>query len=78
MPYNVNLAELTYLDIKEAMESGYETVVFAVGSHEQHGPCLPVLTDALLGDELALSMAKKLVKALKGPTINVGCSEHHI
>jgi creatinine amidohydrolase len=78
MLYNVNLAELTSPDIATAIESGYETVVFAVGSNEQHGPCLPVFTDALLGDELALSMAKKLGKALKGPTINVGCSEHHM
>lgn len=75
---NVNLAELTSPDIKTALESGYETVVFAVGSNEQHGPCLPVFTDALLGDELALSVAYKLGKALKGPTVNLGCSEHHM
>lgn len=75
---NVNLAELTSPDIAAAIESGYETVVFAVGSNEQHGPCLPVFTDTLLGDELAFSIAMKLGKALKGPTINVGCSEHHM
>lgn len=75
---NINLAELTSPDIKDAIDSGYDTVVFAVGSNEQHGPCLPVSTDTILGDELALAVAKRLEGALKGPTVNVGCSEHHM
>lgn len=75
---NIDLAELTSPDIKAAIESGYDTVVFCVGSNEQHGPCLPVATDTILGDELSLAVAKKLGNALKGPTINVGCSEHHM
>ena len=75
---NIKLEELTSPDIEAAMEAGYSTVVFAVGSTEQHGPCLPVSTDAVLGDALALAIAEKLEKALKGPTIPFGCSEHHM
>lgn len=78
MAGNIDLAELTSPEIKEAIESGFDTIVFAVGSDEQHGPCLPVSTDTILGDEISLEVARKLGKALKGPTINIGCSEHHM
>jgi len=72
------LAELTSPTIKSMIESGYDTLVFSVGSNEQHGPCLPVSTDTVLGDTLALAIAEKLGHTLKGPTINIGCSEHHM
>ena len=69
---------MTSPEIKSAIDSGFDTVVFAVGSNEQHGPVLAVSTDAVLGDELAYLVAKRLGNALKGPTVNVGCSEHHM
>jgi creatinine amidohydrolase len=78
MTSKIELAEMTSYDIQEAIDNGFKTVVFAVGSNEQHGPCLPVSTDAILGDNLALLVAQKLGKALKSPTINIGCSEHHM
>ncbi len=74
----IDLAQMTSPEIGAAIETGYTTVVFAVGSNEQHGPCLPVSTDTVLGDTLALSVAESLGDALKAPTINVGCSEHHM
>jgi creatinine amidohydrolase len=74
----IDLAQMTSPEIGAAIERGYTTVVFAVGSNEQHGPCLPVSTDTVLGDALALSVAESLGDALKAPTINVGCSEHHM
>lgn len=69
---------MNWPDIGEAMEQGFDTIVIAVGAIEQHGPHLPLKTDSLIGEELAHSIAKKLGKALQGPTINVGCSEHHM
>jgi creatinine amidohydrolase len=75
---NINLAEMTSPEIKYAIDSGFDTAVFAVGSNEQHGPVLAVSTDTVLGDELAYLVAKRLGNALKGPTVNVGCSEHHM
>ena len=78
MAENINLIEMTSPEIESAMDSGFDTVVFAVGSNEQHGPVLAVSTDTVLGDELAYLVAKKLGNALKGPTVNVGCSEHHM
>ena len=78
MPETVDLSKTTSPDIKKEIKSERDTVVFAVGSTEQHGPCLPIATDTLLGDALALSVAESLPNAFKGPTLNIGCSEHHM
>ncbi|MEA2071322.1 MAG: creatininase family protein, partial [Asgard group archaeon] len=45
---------------------------------EKHGPHLPTITDALLGDALAHLIAERLGNTLQAPTISVGCSEHHM
>lgn len=74
----IDIADMTSPEVAKAVKEGYTTVVFSVGSNEQHGPCLAVSTDTVLGDVLALGIAEKLGKALKAPTINVGCSEHHM
>lgn len=78
MTTNIKLDEMTSPEIKAAIERGMNTVVFGVGSNEQHGPCLPVFTDAAMADKLAYLVAQKLGNALKGPTINIGCSELHM
>lgn len=72
------MSEMTRVDIQKALDRGFSTVVFAVGSNEQHGPHLPTSTDSLEGDVLANKVAEKLGKTLQAPTINVGCSEHHM
>jgi creatinine amidohydrolase len=74
----IDIANMTSPEIGEALKNGFDTAVFAVGSNEQHGPVLAVSTDTVLGDVLALRVAEKLGDALKFPTINVGCSEHHM
>jgi creatinine amidohydrolase len=72
------LEENTWTDVRTALSQGYDTIVFAVGATEQHGPHLPLVTDALIGDALALATAEKLGRAFAAPTIRVGCSEHHM
>jgi creatinine amidohydrolase len=74
----IRMDEMTWVDIKTAMEEGYDTVVIGVGSIEQHGPHLPTQTDALLGDTITNQVASKRPKTLQGPTIRIGCSEHHM
>jgi creatinine amidohydrolase len=74
----VRMSEMTRVDIQKALDRGFSTVVFAVGSNEQHGPHLPTCTDSLLAEVLAYKVAEKLGKALQAPSINVGCSEHHM
>src|SRR5262249_40380245 len=53
------------------------TVVIAFGATEQHGPHLPLATDALIGDHLARLIADRL-DAFVAPTVRIGCSEHHL
>jgi creatinine amidohydrolase len=72
------MSEMSWVDVQKALDRGFWTVVFGVGSNEQHGPHLPTCTDSLIGDDLANRVAKKLGKALQAPTMNVGCSEHHM
>jgi creatinine amidohydrolase/Fe(II)-dependent formamide hydrolase-like protein len=74
----VRMFEMTRVDIQKALDRGFSTVIFAVGSNEQHGPHLPTFTDTLLGDAWANRVALKLGKTLQAPTINVGCSDHHM
>jgi creatinine amidohydrolase len=74
----IRMEEMTWPEIKQAIASGFTTAVFAVGSTEQHGPHLPTMTDARIGDDLAERVARKLGRALQARTIDVGISEHHV
>ena len=74
----LRIEEMTWQQVKQAMEQGYRRVIFALGSIEQHGPHLPLMTDVLIGDALALRVAEKLGETLVAPTIRPGCSEHHM
>jgi len=74
----IRMEEMTWPEIRQAIESGYTTVVFAVGSTEQHGPHLPEMTDARIGDDVGGRVARKLGNALQARTIDVGISEHHL
>lgn len=75
---SVLLEELTWPEVEAALESGTKTAVVAVGSVEQHGPHLPLVMDALAGDEIARRIATRLGDALAAPTIRPGCSGHHM
>ena len=74
---SIRIGELTWVEIGQAIEEGYDSVLFAIGSTEQHGPGLPEHTDTIQGDYIGKQLALKLGKTLQAPTINVGCSEHH-
>jgi creatinine amidohydrolase len=74
----VRMSEMTRVDIQKALDGGFGTVVFAVGSNEQHGPHLPTCTDSLIGDAMVNKVAVRLGKALQAPSINVGCSDPHM
>lgn len=73
-----HLERMTWPEVAEALAEGWTTVVAAVGATEQHGPHLPLFTDAERGTRLADLVARRLGKALVAPTIRVGCSDHHM
>lgn len=72
------LEELTWTDVRDALQAGYRRAVFAVGAIEQHGPHLPLLVDAEIGTDLARRVAASLGATLVAPTVRIGCSEHHM
>lgn len=71
------MEEMSWPEIKEAIESGKTTVILPVASIEQHGPHLPTATDTLLGTKLSELTAKKLGTALVAAAIRPGLSGHH-
>jgi creatinine amidohydrolase/Fe(II)-dependent formamide hydrolase-like protein len=72
------IEEMSWFQIKNALESGVDTVVAAAGSMEQHGPHMPMITDTLLGTVIADGVAARMGNVLRGPTIPFGVSEHHM
>jgi creatinine amidohydrolase len=73
----IQLDELTWPEVRREIEAGRDTVVIAFGATEQHGPHLPLSTDALMGDHLARLLADRL-DAFVAPTVRVGCPSHHL
>lgn len=74
----LRLEEMTWQEVKQALAQGYRRAILALGSIEQHGPHLPLVTDTLIGDTLALRVAEQLGSTLIAPTIRPGCSDHHM
>ncbi len=72
------LERMTWPEVRAALDAGRTTVIVACGAVEQHGPHLPLFTDAEHGTRLAEGVAQRLGDALVAPTIRVGCSEHHM
>jgi creatinine amidohydrolase len=73
----IDLDTLTWPQVRAEIQAGRDTVVLALGATEQHGPHMPLATDALIGDHLARRVADRL-GAFLAPTLRVGCSEHHV
>jgi creatinine amidohydrolase len=68
---------MTSPEVCKEVARGRSTVVVPFGAVEQHGPHLPLDTDAVLGDRLGLLLAERL-DALCAPTVRIGCSQHHL
>lgn len=74
----VLMEELSWTEIADCLDDGYDTAILACGAIEQHGPHLPIGVDTYLGYSLAEATARKLGDALVAPTLRPGCSDHHV
>lgn len=74
----IRLERLRSPEVRARIDDGWTTVLIACGAVEQHGPHLPLFTDAEIGTALALEIARRLGRTLVAPTIRVGCSDHHL
>jgi creatinine amidohydrolase/Fe(II)-dependent formamide hydrolase-like protein len=71
------LGELTWPDVKDFL-ANHDVIVVPVGSCEQHGPHLPLDTDAYDVFWLSKQAAEKTGCALVAPPIYYGVSLHHM
>jgi creatinine amidohydrolase len=72
----MNLGELTW---KDAAGLTDKIVVVPTGAHEQHGHHLPLLTDAMIGEEIVRRAQAELSGiALFLPMLWLGHSPHHL
>ena len=73
----IDLDRSTWPEVKAELAAGRDAAVIAFGAIEQHGPHLPLATDALAGDHHARLVADRL-DAYGAATVRIGCSEHHL
>ncbi len=73
----VLLEDMTWPEVEDALARGVRTVVVFTASTEQHGPHLPLSTDALIAQAVGERVARRL-GALLAPVIRPGCSDHHL
>jgi creatinine amidohydrolase len=78
MADKVLMEEMTWPEVEEAMNAGKRTALLACGAAEQHGPHLPIGTDAYLGTAIAERAAQIAGNSLVAPTLRPGLSEHHM
>lgn len=70
----MRLADLTTTDAADGLAAA-EVALLPTGSTEQHGPALPLSTDAVSAETVAARLERDDVVQL--PTVPVGVSEHH-
>jgi len=75
---NLLIEELTWEEVKSAIDSGTDTVIITIGATEQHGPQIALSSDSITGDFLAGEVARRIGNTLIAPNIRVGVSPHHI
>ncbi len=76
---SVRLDEITWMRAAEIVEQNPDVVVILpVGSTEQHGPHLPLGTDAINVDHLCTKAAENQGGALVAPCVRYGVSHNHI
>jgi creatinine amidohydrolase len=78
MANEIWMERMTWQEVEQAIQEGYDTVLLIAGSIEQHGPHLPLGTDTILGYAMADTIARKMGKTLVAPVVRPGLSEHHM
>jgi creatinine amidohydrolase len=77
LPRSLLIEELSTVEVRDLLESGWDTVIVPLGATEQHGPALPLCVDSVHGFETAVRAACLLGKTLVGPVVTLGHSPEH-
>ena len=74
----VLLEEMTWTEVRDAIDNGVDTVIITVGATEQHGPQIALASDSVTGDFIGPEIAKRIGRAVVAPNIRIGVSSHHL
>ena len=74
----VLIEQMTWPEVKAAIEQGKKRVIVMLGAMEQHGPHLPIGTDTYLGYAIGERLARRLGDALVAPVVTIGYSVGHL
>jgi creatinine amidohydrolase len=76
-PRSLLIEELSTVEVRDLLATGWDTVIVPLGATEQHGPALPLCVDSVHGIETAVRAARLLSKTLVGPVVTLGHSPEH-
>lgn len=71
MASRFKLSDMTWYDFDARVKNGDPIVIIPVGSTEQHGPHLPLSTDVVIPEEIALRIAAE-IDAIVAPPVSYG------
>jgi len=75
----VQLSYLTWPEAQDIAEAGTAVGLIPVGSLEQHGPHLPLITDTVVAEALARAVAERIAEpVIVAPGYPGGLSDHHL
>ena len=74
---SIFMEDLSWTEIKNAIEIGYDTILVGFGAMEQHGPHLPIQTDTFTARRLCELVACSMENVLVSPEIPFGSSIIH-
>jgi creatinine amidohydrolase len=78
VPKKYRYEEFTWPEVREAV-AGERVVVLPVGTIEQHGPHLPLITDVLTATEMSrLAVERIPEEAVLMPSVFYAFNEHHL
>ena len=78
MSHKFRYEEFTWPEIKEAVAENRVTVL-PVGTIEQHGPHLPLITDVLTATEISRLAVERIPReAVLMPPVHYSFNEHHL
>ena len=69
---------MSWTALSERLDQGPLDVMIPLGALEQHGPHLPLDTDALIAEAVADRAARRTGECVVSPCIPVGASSHHL
>ncbi len=69
---------MSWREVRDALDQGSDVIILPIGSLEQHGPHMPLITDSLMVTWVADHAAALSSGVLVAPTITYGVSHNHI